>query len=543
MIGQMSIAQSPSKLNGASASSVAVPFRTAPHNIEAEQALLGAILLENDAFARVSGLLSTDHFYDPLHARIYETLGALIQAGKRATPITVKPFFENVEPISSEMSVPQYLGRLVANATTTINAPSYAETIRLCAKRREIIILCETTSDRAYDCGPEETAASLISLAANDISKLEAEERALRPKTLLTYADQLHFNSASRYLIKQLLSAGSVAALYGPSCAGKTFYALNLVLHIALGLPFNGRRVTQAPVLYVGLEGAADFPKRLVAAKQALGDPGNMFAILNEGISLGTGPAGDAGVATLISASRQMERETGQMPGIIVIDTTARAMAGDNENEAQAFSALFAKVAQIQTPTGATILFIHHPGKNETLGMRGSSSFFAGLDTVIRIDREKDQAERSVFLEKSKDGVDGPLQTFTLKTVPLGVDDEGDEITSCIIDSGDGAAVRSKRIRPASASQAGKALSELEHLIIAGRYETIAVHDRIPYGAKVVSKDEWRQACLAKRLSDTGSASAEEKAFNRAVRALETASWISSRADNVWIITDTTSAQ
>lgn len=539
----MMITHQSRKLNGSKHAyppreSHAISFRAAPHSIEAEQALLGAILVENAAYLRVADLLRPEHFFDPLHARIYETLGKLIVAGKRATPITVKTFFEHVEPINTEMTVPQYLGRLVANATTTINAVSYAETIRFDAKRREIIVLCEATRDHAYDCGPDETAASLISLATTHIRKMEADEQALQPKSLLTYADQLRLSQSSRYLVKQLLSAGSVAALYGPSCAGKTFYALNLVFHIALGIPFNGRRVAQAPVLYVVLEGAADFPKRLVAAKTALGDPGNMFAILNEGISLGTGSAGDAGVATLVSASKEMERDTGQMPGIIVIDTTARAMAGDNENEAQAFSALFAKVGRIQAATGATILFIHHPGKNETLGMRGSSSFFAGLDTVIRIEREKDQADRSVFLEKSKDGMDGPLQTFTLKTVPLGVDDEGDEITSCVIDSGDGASGRSRRMRPASASQAGKALSELEHLIIGGRFETISVHDRIPYGAKVVNKDEWRQACLAKRLSDTGTASAEEKAFNRAVRTLESASWISSRADKVWIITD-----
>lgn len=544
----MMIAHQPGKFNGSRPAFAPrefedVPFRRAPHSIEAEQALLGAILVENEALDRVSGFLSPDDFFDPIHARIYETLTSLVQAGKRATPITVKPYFENAEPISPDMTVPQYLGRLVANATTTINARSYAETIRFNAKRREIIFLCEATCDSAYDCGPQETTASLIALAANGINKLQAEETALEPNRLITYSDQLKLSKSNRYLIKHLLSAGSVAALYGPSCAGKTFYALNLVFHIALGLPFNGRRVTQAPVLYVVLEGVADFPKRLVAAKTALGDPGKMFAILNAGISLATGSSGDAGVATLIAASQQMERDTGQMPGIIVIDTTARAMAGDNENDAQTFSAIFAKIARVQAATGATVLFIHHPGKNETQGLRGSSSFFAGLDTVIRIEREKDQADRSVYIEKSKDGMDGPLQTFTLKTVPLGFDDDGDEITSCVIDSGDGTPSKSKRMRPASASQAGKALSELEHLIIGGRFETTTAHDRIPYGAKVVNKDDWRKACFAKRLSDTGSAGAEEKAFNRAVRTLESGSWISSRSDKVWIMTDTSSAQ
>ena len=62
------------------------PFRSAPHNLEAEQALLGAILINNDAHNRVSDFLSPSHFYDPLHGQIYETAAKLIASGKRAMP-------------------------------------------------------------------------------------------------------------------------------------------------------------------------------------------------------------------------------------------------------------------------------------------------------------------------------------------------------------------------------------------------------------------------------------------------------------------------
>ena len=70
------------------------PFRAAPHNIEAEQALLGAILVNNDASDKVAGFLQPEHFYDPLHGRIYENAVKLITAGKRASPITLKTFFD-----------------------------------------------------------------------------------------------------------------------------------------------------------------------------------------------------------------------------------------------------------------------------------------------------------------------------------------------------------------------------------------------------------------------------------------------------------------
>ena len=104
----------------------ALPFRGAPHNLEAEQALLGAILVNNEAHDRVSGFLEPHHFFDPLHQQIYETAAKLIASGKQATPITLKTFFENAEPIDADMTVPQYLGRLAANAATIINAATTA---------------------------------------------------------------------------------------------------------------------------------------------------------------------------------------------------------------------------------------------------------------------------------------------------------------------------------------------------------------------------------------------------------------------------------
>ena len=80
-----------------------IPFRQAPHNIEAEQALLGAILINNEAFDRVSSFLEPHHFFEPLHARIFETSAKLIQSGKHATPITLKSFFEHEEAFQRDL--------------------------------------------------------------------------------------------------------------------------------------------------------------------------------------------------------------------------------------------------------------------------------------------------------------------------------------------------------------------------------------------------------------------------------------------------------
>src|SRR4051812_45652182 len=99
------------RLRSAATSDEPLNFRQAPHNIEAEQALLGAILVNNEAHDRVSSFLEVNHFFDPLHGEIFDTLSKLIHAGKQATPVTLKTFFENAEPIDADMTVPQYLGR------------------------------------------------------------------------------------------------------------------------------------------------------------------------------------------------------------------------------------------------------------------------------------------------------------------------------------------------------------------------------------------------------------------------------------------------
>lgn len=139
------------KLTAAAEADEPVVFRQPPHNIEAEQALLGAVLVNNEAHDRVSQFLSPEHFYDPLHGQIYDVLTKLIQAGKQATPITLKTFFENVEPIDAHLTVPQYLGRLAANATSILNVEEYGRTVYDLATRRSLIMVGEDMVNSAFD--------------------------------------------------------------------------------------------------------------------------------------------------------------------------------------------------------------------------------------------------------------------------------------------------------------------------------------------------------------------------------------------------------
>jgi replicative DNA helicase len=114
----------------------------APHNIEAEQALLGAILINNEAFGVVERLIEPDHFFEPIHREIYGATANLIRASKLATPVTLKDYLPADLDIVG-MSLNQYLARLCAESTTVINAADYAIVIRDLAHRRTIIAIAE----------------------------------------------------------------------------------------------------------------------------------------------------------------------------------------------------------------------------------------------------------------------------------------------------------------------------------------------------------------------------------------------------------------
>lgn len=123
-------------------------YRLAPHNVEAEQALLGAILVNNEAFDRVSDFLLPEHFYEQVHADVYQVLSKIIRTGKRATPITAKTFLP--DEFTTDMSMSQYLARLAAEATTVLNASDYAQTIYDLAIRRKLIEVGDNLSNEAY---------------------------------------------------------------------------------------------------------------------------------------------------------------------------------------------------------------------------------------------------------------------------------------------------------------------------------------------------------------------------------------------------------
>ena len=226
-------------------------FRHPPHNIDAEQALLGAILINNEAMDRVSGFLKPEHYYEPLHREIYEVAGKLIHAGKQATPITLRTFFENHAPVDDSLTVPQYLGRLAAHATTIINAADYGRTVYELAVRRQLIQIGEDMVNTAYDSPVDFDPSAQIQEAEGQLYALAETGKYgqgfLTFSAALTHAVDMAAAAYQRDGGLSGLSTGLVdldakmgglqpsdlIILAGRPSMGKSSLATNIALHIA----------------------------------------------------------------------------------------------------------------------------------------------------------------------------------------------------------------------------------------------------------------------------------------------------------------------
>lgn len=162
--------------------------RSAPHNAEAERQLLGAILVNNETFYRVSDFVEPVHFYLEPHRQIFERVGQLIRAGKVASPITVKTFFPADHQIA-DLSVTQYLLRLASDATTIINAEDYGRVVRDLAMRRNLIRIGEDMVNIAFDAPVDMPPRSQIEDAERRLYELAETGR--YDGGFVTFADAL----------------------------------------------------------------------------------------------------------------------------------------------------------------------------------------------------------------------------------------------------------------------------------------------------------------------------------------------------------------
>src|SRR5436190_6661378 len=146
-------------------------YRTPPHNAEAEQALLGAMLVNNAAHARVAEFLLPEHFADAVHGRIYAAIGKLVERGQIANPVTLKNLFDQ-DGALAEIGGAAYLVRLAASVVTIINAEDYGRTIHDLYLRRQLITLGEDVVNDAHRHDLDRGATQQIETAEKRLFEL-----------------------------------------------------------------------------------------------------------------------------------------------------------------------------------------------------------------------------------------------------------------------------------------------------------------------------------------------------------------------------------
>ena len=117
-------------------------YKELPNNIEAEQSVLGSILISNEIFDEINTIISNNNFFDPMHQKIFGAIENLIYKGMLANPITLKNYFENEK---DEINIPEYLVKITKFSTSSRQAIEYSKIIYDMFVRRELIKISENT--------------------------------------------------------------------------------------------------------------------------------------------------------------------------------------------------------------------------------------------------------------------------------------------------------------------------------------------------------------------------------------------------------------
>ncbi len=163
-------------LSLASKADAAERFRQTPFDVEAEQALLGSILINNDAFERVSGFLEPEHFHEPLHQRIFEAISRVIRKGQLASPVTLRPYF-SLDAAMQEVGGADYLAQISRFSPSVINSSDYGRMIFDLAQRRHLIKVGEEIVNTAYDPPVDLSPAEQIEEAEKQLYTISEKGR------------------------------------------------------------------------------------------------------------------------------------------------------------------------------------------------------------------------------------------------------------------------------------------------------------------------------------------------------------------------------
>ena len=338
-------------------------------------------------------------------------------------------------------------------------------------------------------------------------------------------ADDITAVTTADDFVEGLLSTAQMSVVYGPSNCGKTFFMSDLCLHIALGKSWRGRDIDAGGVIYVAAEGAYGIRNRLAAFKQHYDiKDGIPFSVIPASVNM---LDAEVDVTKLINTINMKAQEMGHV-AIVVLDTLARVMAGGNENAAEDMGLLVINADKIRHATGAHVCFIHHSGKDESRGARGSSALRAATDTEIEIKKLGNISAATVTKQREME-IDGSF-VFGLTVVEIGVNDRGRAVTSCVVREIDPGTVKQKKRLPRGANQ--KIL--LKAMVNCAASDLLKeTQIGLPATCKGMDLDEFYDQCSGKLSVD---AKHRRSRFNDAIASLVSEEHMGLENGFLWLV-------
>lgn len=371
----------------------------------------------------------------------------------------------------------------------------------------------------AADVSPEDPASWLADRLKTQISE--------SPLPLVMF-DDIEPCLDVRDFVQGVLVEEGAAVVYGESNAGKTFWTTDLALHVAAGLEWNGRRVEQGGVIYCVLEGGAGFRNRVTAwrASKYLDGSGIPFAAIPAGLNL-LDPDADTPklIATIQAAAERMA-----MPvKLVVVDTLSRAMAGGNENAPDDMGALVMNMDAIRAATRASVLFVHHSGKDAAKGARGHSLLRAAVDTEIEV-VASDGDDKSATIVKQRELKKGDIFSFKLAVSELGQNRHGEAVTTCIVKPVEAGETKQKSRVSRLNTNAELGLRALE-IALSKKGALLPPTSDYPRDTAAVQTSVWRTEFYELKA---GSMDTNKHSFSRAETDLLAASVITTNNGLTW---------
>jgi hypothetical protein len=394
-------------------------LRIPPHSVEAEQSILGGLLLDSSAFAEISDVVSATDFFRHEHRLLFGAIAKMVAAGEAVDAITLH---EHLEGEAIDYGGLLYLASLSCSVPSAANIKSYAAIVRERAVLRRLIAATDEIATQAFSGRPSD---ELLDDAKEKFGRISLDGKlGTRRVPLLKLADLREQSQAVHWVIKHVLPAESIGMLFGASGTFKSFIALDAALHIVHGLPWLGRKTEKGAVLYIAAEGGSGLWKRIAAWHRARRIPWADAKLYVVPVALDL----QADAWRVVEAAQSI----GETPSLVIVDTLSQTYAGEENSAAEMAAYLRELGIRFRQLWQCAVMLIHHTGHTATERPRGSSAMRANLDWMYGVFRDEREMLATLTCLKQKDGDTLKDQTFSLAVHDLGNDSDGDPVTSLV---------------------------------------------------------------------------------------------------------------